>query len=226
MVRGGSLDVTVEPKNRRTGTNRCILVAVAVQVEAEVRALCEAEDLRRAVTAAIEGYGPELLGFLVVVVGDANEAGDVFADTCVRLWKSLPSFRWDSSLRTWVYVLARRACHAHRKERAKHRARHVPLSEVPEIDAMIARVRTTTSVRLAKQEGRTRAERLRAKLELDEQMLLTLRVDRELEWRAIAEIMSDEPLAGDALTREAASLRKRFERVKEKLKKLAATEPV
>jgi RNA polymerase sigma-70 factor (ECF subfamily) len=198
---------------------------VPVDVEAEVRRLCDANELRSAVTAAIEGYGPELLGFLVVVVGDASEAGDVFADTCVRLWKSLPSFRWDSSLRTWVYVLARRACHAHRKERAKHRERYVRLSEVPEIDAMIARVRTTTSVRLAKQEGTTRAERLRAKLELDEQMLLTLRVDRELEWRAIAQIMSDETLEDDALTREAASLRKRFERIKEKLKKLAATEP-
>jgi RNA polymerase sigma-70 factor, ECF subfamily len=205
--------------------NRCILVAVTADVEAEVRRLHEAEDLRGAVTAAIEGYGPELLGFLVVVVGDASEAGDVFADTCIRLWKSLPSFRWESSLRTWIYVLARRACHAHRKERAKDRARYVRLSEVPEIDDMIARVRTTTSVRLAKQEGISRAERLRAKLELDEQMLLTLRVDRELEWRAIAEIMSDDTLDAGAVTREAASLRKRFERVKEKLKKLAATEP-
>jgi RNA polymerase sigma-70 factor, ECF subfamily len=198
---------------------------VTADVEAEVRRLREADELRGAVTAAIEGYGPELLGFLVVVVGDPTEAGDVFADTCVRLWKSLPGFRWDSSLRTWIYVLARRACHAHRKERAKQRERYVRLSEVPEIDAMIARVRTTTSVRLAKQEGTARAERLRAKLELDEQMLLTLRVDRELEWRAIAQIMSDEPLADDALTRETASLRKRFERLKEKLKRLAATEP-
>jgi RNA polymerase sigma-70 factor, ECF subfamily len=198
---------------------------VPSDVEAEVRRLCEADELRNAVTVAIEGYGPELLGFLVVMVGDASEAGDVFADTCVRLWKSLASFRWESSLRTWVYVLARRAVHAYRKERAKYRERYVGLSEVPEIDAMIARVRTTTSVRLAKQAGATRAERLRAKLELDEQMLLTLRVDRELEWRAIAQIMSDETLEDDALTREAASLRKRFERVKEKLKRLAATEP-
>ena len=52
-----------------------------------------------------------------------------------------------------------------------------------------------------------------------------LRIDRELEWRAIAQIMSDESLDDDALTREAASLRKRFERLKEKLKWLAATEP-
>jgi RNA polymerase sigma-70 factor, ECF subfamily len=220
-VRGRSLDVTAVRKILEIAAYS---FAVTTEVEAEVRQLCKADQTRAAVTTAIEGYGPELLGFLIVVVGDANEAGDVFADTCVRLWKSLPSFRWDSSLRTWVYVLARRACHAHRKERAKHRARHVPLSEVPEIDAMIARIRTTTSARVAKQEGRTRAERLRAKLELDEQMLLTLRVDRELEWRAIAQIMSDESLEDGALTREAASLRKRFERVKEKLKKLAATD--
>ena len=182
--------------------------------------------MRGAVTAAIEGYGPELLGFLVVVVGDPTEGGDVFADTCVRMWKSLPGFRWESSLRTWAYVLARRACHAHRKERAKQRERHVRLSEVPEIDEMILRIRTTTAARVARQEGTSRAERLRSQLDLDEQMLLTLRVDRELEWRAVARIMSDEKALDDAaLVREAASLRKRFERIKEKLKQLAALDP-
>jgi RNA polymerase sigma-70 factor (ECF subfamily) len=225
VVRAGWGDVTAAVGARPTALDRCILGAVTADVEGEVRRRCDAGDMRGAATAAIEGYGPELLGFLVVVVGDPSEAGDVFADTCVRMWKSLPGFRWESSLRTWVYVLARRACHAHRKERAKQRDRQVPLSQVPEIDAMIARVRTTTHARVARQEGVTRAERLRAKLDLDEQMLLTLRVDRELEWRAVARIMSDETLDDAAVTREAASLRKRFERIKEKLKRLAELEP-
>jgi RNA polymerase sigma-70 factor (ECF subfamily) len=225
VVRARWRDVTPGRKAAPTPGNRCILDAVTVDVEAEVRRRCDAGDVRGAVTAAIEGYGPELLGFLVVVVGDPTEGGDVFADTCVRIWKSLPGFRWESSLRTWVYVLARRACQAHRKERAKQRERQVPLSDVPEIDEMIRRVRTTTAARLSHQEGTTRAERLRAKLDLDEQMLLTLRIDRELEWRAVASIMSDEPLDEPALVREAASLRKRFERVKAKLKELAALDP-
>ena len=195
---------------------------VAVDVDAEVRRLCEAGDIHRAATVAIQAFSGELMGFLVVVVGDSSEAGDVFADTCVRLWKSLAAFRWESSLRTWVYVLARRACHAHREAKAPHRGRHVPLSQVPEVDELIVRMRTTTLANLGGKRA-TRAERLRAQLEPDEQMLLTLRLDRELDWREIAVVLEDEAPADDAaVTRAAAALRKRFERIKEKLRKLAS----
>jgi RNA polymerase sigma-70 factor (ECF subfamily) len=192
-------------------------------LDADVRLRCESGDLHGAATLAIQGLGPELMGFLVVVVGDPAAAGDVFTDVCVRMWKGLATFRWESSLRTWVYVLARRACHAYRKSQIEWRQRHVPLSDVPEVDALIVQVRTTTLANLAGR-GATRAERLRAQLEPDEQMLLILRLDRELDWREIARVLADHDaeLATDELTRAAAALRKRFERIKEKLRRLAA----
>jgi RNA polymerase sigma-70 factor (ECF subfamily) len=68
---------------------------------------------------------------------------------------------------------------------------------------------------------------LREKLEPDDQMLLILRVDRQMEWRDLALVMSEEadPSAArpddDVLDREAARLRKRFERAKSELKRLA-----
>jgi RNA polymerase sigma-70 factor (ECF subfamily) len=195
------------------------------ELEAAVKRCCEEGDLHQAATLAIQGYGPEVLGFLAVLV-DRADAGEVFADVCVRLWKSLRSFRWDASLRTWVYVLARRACQAYLKERASYRDRHMRFSEVPEIDAMIARVRTTTIEALGPQRGMTRVERLRSALSPDEQTLLTLRLDRELDWRAIARVLADADgdLTETELVRESALLRKRFERIKEKLKKLAEKE--
>lgn len=113
-----------------------------VDIEGDVRRLCEANDFHAAVTLAIQGYGPELMGFIAVVMRDPNEAGEVFADVCVRMWKSLASFRWESSLRTWAYVLARRGCYAYRREREKARM-HVPLSQAPELRALIVKVRTT-----------------------------------------------------------------------------------
>jgi RNA polymerase sigma-70 factor, ECF subfamily len=197
---------------------------IRAEVESEVRRLCEAGSLHAAATIAIQGLGPELLGFLIAITGDRAEAGDVFADVCVRLWKSLTTFRWESSLRTWAYVLARRACHTSRQARAAWGARHVPLSQVSEIDAMIVRVRTTTLANLRGE--KTRAQRLRARLAPDEQILLTLRVDRELEWRDIARVLADgEAQDAAELARAAAGLRKRFERLKEKLRRLAAEEP-
>lgn len=194
------------------------------EVEAEVRRLCEAGSLHAAATVAIQGLGPELLGFLVAVTADRSEAGEIFADVCVRLWKSLATFRWESSLRTWAYVLARRACHAYRQERAAWGSRHVRLSQVPEIDAVIVRMRTTTLANLGGE--KTRVQRLRDRLAPDEQILLTLRVDRELEWRDIACVLADDEQPDPAeLARSAAGLRKRFERLKEKLRRLAAEEP-
>jgi RNA polymerase sigma-70 factor (ECF subfamily) len=192
------------------------------RVEDEVRAWCERDDCRSAVTIAIRDYGPEVFGFLVVLTRDPSDAGDVFADVCVRIWKGLTRFEWKCSLRTWIYILARRAYSAFQRERAAYRERHVRISDVPGIDEIIARIRTTTLARLH-QEHKTRAERIREKLSPDEQALLTLRLDRNLEWREIVRVLDDrEDIDDDTLTREAAALRKRFERLKERLKLLAA----
>jgi RNA polymerase sigma-70 factor, ECF subfamily len=39
-----------------------------------------------------------------------NEADDVTQDVFLRAWRALPSFRADSSGRTWLLSIARRAC--------------------------------------------------------------------------------------------------------------------
>jgi RNA polymerase sigma-70 factor, ECF subfamily len=60
-----------------------------------------------------------------------DEADDVTQDTFVRAWRALPAFRGDSSARTWLLSIARRACadavrRAVRRRRLAERAeRHV-----------------------------------------------------------------------------------------------------
>lgn len=196
------------------------MILGSVELEAEVRKHCEGGDVHAATTAAIQGYGPEVMGLLVVLVGKVD-AGEVFADVCVRIWKGLATFRWESSLRTWIYVLARRASAGYRKEMAMRGQKHVPLSQVPEIDEMIVRVRTTLISKLGAQTEKSRAERLREQLTADEQILLTLRLDRNLEWNEIVTVLHEDTDGDVDVVKEAAALRKRFERIKEKLKKLA-----
>jgi RNA polymerase sigma-70 factor (ECF subfamily) len=192
-------------------------------LEQETRRCCEAGDTHGAATRVIQELGPELLGFLAVLIGDRSDAGEVFADLCVRIWKGLPTFRWESSLRTWCYVLARRAASNYRRSRDAWKKRHVPLSGAGDLEPLIVRIRTTTLAGMREQR-RTRAERLREQLSPDEQALLTLRIDRGLEWRDLAQVLADHELDGGELTRAAASLRKRFERLKERLRTLAAEE--
>jgi RNA polymerase sigma-70 factor (ECF subfamily) len=76
------------------------------------------------------------------------------------------------------------------------------------------RVFATTAVELERQTGAL--ERLRAQLEPEEQTLLTLRVDRQLSWREVADILAEE-----GATVDEAALRKRFERLKDKLARAA-----
>ncbi len=51
----------------------------------------------------------EIWRFVAGLVGTAD-ADDVTQDVYVRAWRSLGRFRGDSTARTWLFVIARRAC--------------------------------------------------------------------------------------------------------------------
>ncbi|HET6584133.1 MAG TPA: sigma-70 family RNA polymerase sigma factor [Nannocystaceae bacterium] len=181
-------------------------------LEAELRALAEAGNHTAATTRAIEGYGGELLGYLCAIAPSSVEAEELFSELCERLWRALPQFRWTSSFRTWSYTIARNlARDSHRKRR---RQRLVGLDDAPEIAERAIAVRTTTMMYM-KTETKKRFEELRSVLDEDDRTLLVLRVDRRMPWRDIARVMADER---DDVDRLSASLRKRFERVKERLR--------
>lgn len=187
------------------------------KLEIAIRGHHQSGDMSQAATAAIEGYGPEILGFLVAILKDEPAASDVFSQFCEDLWNGLPNFRWQSTFRTWAYTLARHA--AQRYLRAPHRRRNLPLSQqaLAEVEQKV-RTSTLSYLRTEVKEG---VARLRESLDPEDQALLILRVDRGLAWNEIAEIMLDEAPSGDGIARKAAALRKRFERVKDRLKELA-----
>ncbi|HUH05498.1 MAG TPA: sigma-70 family RNA polymerase sigma factor [Kofleriaceae bacterium] len=187
-------------------------------VEAQVRALCDSGDFRAAVTQGIESYGPEILGYLLAVTRSETDANDAFAMFTEDLWRGLPTFRWESSLRTWSYTLARHALHRLHRDPHRRADRRVPLSRSPEVYEVAERVRTVTSVYL-RTEVKDQVAALREELDPEDQTLFILRLNRRMTWTEIAQIMAEEPGADDTvLERTAARLRKRFERAKEQLK--------
>jgi RNA polymerase sigma-70 factor, ECF subfamily len=64
---------------------------------------------RLALGAAIRLSQAEVWRLAAHLVGPA-EADDVTQDVFVRAWRALPSFRAESSGRTWLLSIARRAC--------------------------------------------------------------------------------------------------------------------
>jgi RNA polymerase sigma-70 factor (ECF subfamily) len=173
------------------------------------------------VTRLLRAYGPEILSYLMATLradGDATEAFSLFT---VSLWQGSASFRGESSFRTWAYALARHAAGRVLRERGRQR-RQVALSNVPEIDELAARIRTDTLGYL-RTEVRDRVARLRDELEPDEQTILILRVDRGFAWPDVARVLADgAPEAEADVARRVVALRKRFERIKDKLRRRAA----
>jgi len=194
------------------------------QVEAAMRSAWAGGDYEGVTTAALRRYGPELLGFLVSMHGDHDEASEAFSVFSERLWQSMRRFEWGCSLRAWCYLLARNAAIDVLREGC--RGRRVGLSSAPEVSRLAAEVRTTTMSAL-RSEKRSALERLRDGLSEEDRSLLVLRVDRGLEWREVALVLSEgsadrNPLhEGEALKRESARLRKRFQVMVERLRAAA-----
>ena len=184
-------------------------------IEEAIEARCQAGDFEAAATRAIEGYGPELLGYLYAVAPSKTDAEDLYADLCERLWKHLPSFRWQSSLRTWAYAVARNLLRS--DLRARRGKRHVTLSDSA-AEKLAQSIRSTTAIHL-RTESKNKLDEVRAGLDPDERTLLILRVDRKLPWQDVARVFAEGDASSEDLSRLAASLRKRFERVKDKLRR-------
>jgi RNA polymerase sigma-70 factor (ECF subfamily) len=197
------------------------------KLERDVRARCLESDFGGASTIALRGYGPEILGFLYVVHPAETDASDAFAEFSEVLWRKLPDFGWESTLRTWAYGIARNVSRALRRN-AGRRRRHEAADGDAALDNVAEKVRTETLSYL-RTKKRSRLQALRDTLPEEDRMLLVLRVDRKLEWselaRVLAEADDDAPPLDDAgVVREAARLRKRFQLLKDRLRETARRE--
>jgi RNA polymerase sigma-70 factor (ECF subfamily) len=181
-------------------------------VDAEVASLIAERDYRRAAETVMREFGPGIRGLLLTIFRRNPDAGDeAFSRFAEKLWRHIADFRGESSVRTWIYCMARNAAVDVTREGWRKLGRRLRTIEAEEL---AEEVRTRSVARLEQQSSALAA--LRDALDLDEQTLLTLRLDERLPWDDIAQIMSSDGAACDAAT-----VRKRFERLKTKLGELA-----
>lgn len=189
----------------------------AEERELAIREHCAKGELDAAITVALGVYGDELFGFLMGLARDHDQAEDAFSAMCERIWRGLEAFHWDSSFRVWAYRIARNEFLRTLRDASRAR-KQVAISEVASIRAALERARDSTPL-YQRTEVKDRFAALRAELDPEDHMLLGLRIDRKLPWNEIAKVLAspdDEPTA-----RDVAALRKRFERLKARLRELA-----
>ncbi len=167
----------------------------------------DAGDAAGAATQALLALGPEILRFLRSVLRDEDDAADAFSHFSERLWRGLPSFRGQSSLRTWAFRIAWNSALSLRNDAWHRRGQRFATGEASEIAETI---RTKTVVRVERQ--RSVLDKLRESLSPEDQSLLALRLDRGFSWEEVADILS----AGGHRVQPLA-LMKRFERLKKRL---------
>ncbi len=175
--------------------------------EERIQALLAAGDASAAATEAMQAFGPRILGYVRTILRDDGDAGDAFSVWAEHLWRGIGSYRAESSFRTWAYRIAYHAALNVKSEAWRRLGRRL---ETGEASRLADEIRTRSAVREERQ--RTRLEEIRARLTPEEQTLLTLRVDQELSWEEIAEVVS---AAGEPV--DAPALRKRFQRLKDRL---------
>jgi RNA polymerase sigma-70 factor (ECF subfamily) len=151
-----------------------------------------------------------------------DDAGEVFSRFTEKVLRGLPSFEWQCSFRTWAYAIARNLSVTYRRETRRQDKKHVPLSGWSELSAVEQKVRSQTASYL-RTERKTQVAALRQTLSAEDQTLLVLRVDRKLAWNDLARVMKDDDgssLSPEAMKREVARLRKRFQLIKDRLYEL------
>ena len=138
----------------------------------------------RAATLLVERHAPAVARF-VVSVGAREEVDELVQDTFVRAFGSIESFRGESSLRTWLFTIARNLLRdrvrAARAERTRGAA--VPLEEEhlstghDALDQAVA------------EESVTRMREALGRLSRMQRAVFTLRVTEGMSYREIADVV-------------------------------------
>jgi RNA polymerase sigma-70 factor (ECF subfamily) len=187
--------------------------------DSAIRQAWEAGDVDRGSAAIIERLGPEVLQYLSGILVDPDDAHDAFSLFCERVWLSFPRLEWRCSVRTWAYVIARRASVDVVRDKHRHE-RRLATSSDSTLQAVPDQVHTTTPPVL-RTEGHSASALLCDELSPDDRALLVLRVDRGMPWQELAHVFLDKESVGeDELRREALPLRERFQLVRKRLREV------
>lgn len=187
-------------------------------LDSELRELVKLGEIDRATDRALRAYGPELIGWLCAISTNEADAYDAFSWMSEELWKSLRRYQGGCSMRAWCYMLARQGAarvHARTQQRVEE-----PVSSLSSIVHTAGQIWSTT--RREQTRNEVIYSEIRESLDAEDQMLLVLRVDRDLSWRDIAIVILGDTTTEEELARKAAALRKQFERVKVYLRGLAS----
>lgn len=126
--------------------------------------------------------------FIYHMLGDPDEADDIKQDTFVKAYRSLPQFRGDCSLLTWLLKVAANLC----RDRIKSRSRRGEVSLAPEIEAELrdsTELGMDPAIQIERKDLFATAYRVLAALPETQRELIVLRDIDGLSYQQISEVI-------------------------------------
>ena len=99
-----------------------------------------APDDHRCMEILLERYRGKIRACAWRMVGDPNEIDDLTQETALRLFRSLPGFRANSSFATWLYRIAHNTCVDAHRRRSRLPVVAAELDGEPDLVAVVERL--------------------------------------------------------------------------------------
>ncbi|HEY8744778.1 MAG TPA: sigma-70 family RNA polymerase sigma factor [Chloroflexota bacterium] len=115
MLQGIGVQSWLAPRDREAPSG------VAIDDQTLLRRLGHADPT--ALEALYQRHAAALFGYLLTICSDRTVAEEVLQDTLLAVWRAAGSFRGRSSVRTWLFAIARR------QVRDRNRRQRLPMVE-------------------------------------------------------------------------------------------------
>lgn len=184
--------------------------------EEQIRELHAQGAFDRAAAIAVKRYGSELQGWLTNSVRDDTAAREIYSVCLEQFWKALPQFRFEASIRTLLYRIARNATYRYFWGRQRE-------DWVFDSQLVVRPVHERSETRpWFRTDVKNKLRDICERLTIKQRMVLSLRVEKQMAWTDIARVMNQGEawLTDESLRREAAALRQQFRRLKVELRKM------
>jgi RNA polymerase sigma-70 factor (ECF subfamily) len=142
-------------------------------------------DIEGAAARVLQGCGACIRGYLRVALGEDRLVRDAFSAFSEAVWQRIRRYRAEKRLVVWAHRLAYAAAKERRETSRLRKPSSTRKAKAGSRDFSRTRAATLEPIGAAED-----AELMRRELSLEEQTLLTLRIDRQFEWAEIAWVLS------------------------------------
>jgi len=173
--------------------------------EAEALAALGRGDVPAALSALMDLYGRSIHRYSCHVLGDPDLAQDVLQTTFLQAYQDLPRFAGRSSLRVWLYGIARHRCYDAIKSARRRRWRFLPLPDEDTSSAADPR----THAAIEEDESSRALARCIQELQPRVRAAVMLRFQDEFSYRDMASVCGEQPATLQARVARALPVLKR-----------------